>query len=124
MDILTRQRSLMALNGAVAGLALWLLQDVLAREVLTDRMALFLTTLVGAFFAAALGMAGPLSIRRAAMGAAPVALVVAGLLTLASTRYDRVEQFLFDPLPVLAAIALGYLALPVWIAQAGGGWRV
>lgn len=123
MDILTRQRSLMALNGAVAGLGLWLLQDVLARGVLTDRMALFLTTLVGAFFASALGMAGPLSIRRAAMGAAPVALVVAGLLTLASTRYDRVEQFLFDPLPVLAAIALGFLALPFWIAQAGRGWR-
>ncbi|MEY4872776.1 MAG: hypothetical protein RLZZ563_2106 [Pseudomonadota bacterium] len=123
MDILTRQRSLMALNGALAGLALWLLQDILARGVLTDRMALFLTTLVGAFFAAALGMAGPLSIRRAALGAAPVALMVAGLLTLASLRYDRVEQFLYEPLPVLAAFALGFLPLPFWIAASGRGWR-
>lgn len=123
MNIQTRQRSVMALNGAMAGLGLWLLQDVLARGVLTDRMALFLTTLVGGFFAAALGMAGPLSIRRAALGAAPVALVVAGLLTLASMRYDRVEQFLYEPMPVLAAFALGFLALPFWIAQAGRGWR-
>lgn len=116
MDQTGRQRGMMAVTGAVAGLALWLVFEVIGRGHLGERAALFLATLTGLFFAATLAMTGPLRLRQAALGAGGVALAVAGLVTLASFRHAHVSEFLDDPVVSLAGAALAFLPLPFWVA--------
>jgi hypothetical protein len=123
MQTFVRQRIVMALTGFVAGLCLYLLTEVLTRDIVGDRAGLALATLTGAFFAALLAMIGPLAMRRAAMGAAGVAVVTAVLLVWASFRFDEVAGFLNDPVPLLAAAVLCFVPLPFFIAASGPGWR-
>lgn len=118
-----QRRGRLALTGAFAGLSLWLLDEVALRAGMTDRVQFFLTSLAVIGFGAVLAMVGPLTLRRAAGAAAPLAAVVAGLLLLASLRYDAVAQFHFADLSFVAAFAVSFLALPFLIAAAGPGWR-
>ena len=123
MDILTRQRGALALTGAGAGLAIWAVGEAARRGEWSERAEFGLASLVFTFFAALLAMAGPLSLRRAALSALPVAAVVALLLSLAALRFETVASFQTSGLPFVAAFVLGFLPLPVLIAQAGPGWR-
>jgi hypothetical protein len=123
MGGLMQRRGLLALTGALAGLSLWLLDEVSLRGGLPDRMHFFLTAFAVVFFGGLLAMAGPLRLGRAALSAAPLAAGVAGLLLLASMRYDMVAEFHFVDLSFTAAFALCFLALPFLIAAAGPGWR-
>lgn len=124
MDILTRQRGGLALTGAGAGLALWALDLAAVRGAWPDRVQFGLAALLFTYFAALLAMAGPVTLRRAAVLAGPVAVVVAGLLSLAALRYETVTAFQMTGLPFVAAFAVGFLPLPFLIAQgAGGGGR-
>ncbi|MES2968245.1 MAG: DUF4153 domain-containing protein [Pseudomonadota bacterium] len=123
MQTFVRQRVVMALTGFVAGLCLYILTEVLTRDIVGDRAGLALATLTGAFFAALLAMIGPLAVRRAAMGAAGVAVVTAVLLVWASFRFDEVAGFLNDPVPLLAAAVLCFVPLPFFVAASGPGWR-
>ena len=75
------------------------------------------------FFGATLATAGPLSLRRAMAGAAPLAAVVATLLLMASLRYGGVAEFQFASLSFVAAFVLSALACPFLIVAAGPGWR-
>ncbi|NUB46313.1 DUF4153 domain-containing protein [Fertoebacter nigrum] len=123
MDQIMRQRGAMALLGALAGGSLYLLGEVLEQGVLPDRAALGLTAFAAVFFGAVLAMAGPLNIPRAALGAASVALVAAGLLVLASLRFDDVDGLFGHPAPAFAFTLLASIPLPFLIAAAGPGWR-
>ena len=58
------------------------------------------------FFTALLGMAGPLPLRRAALSAAGLALVVSGLLALASLRFHTAGAVFGSAIPVLAMLVL------------------
>ena len=118
-----QRRGLLALTGALAGLSLWLLDEVSLRGGLPDRLHFFLTAFAVVFFGGLLAMAGPLRLGRAALSAAPLAAGVAGLLLLASLRFDMVAEFHFADLSFAAAFALCFLALPFLIAAAGPGWR-
>ena len=113
----------LALLGAAGGLAFHILSEALAQDWLPERLALALSALALVFFTATLGMAGPLSLRRAMLAAAPLAVVVAGLLVLASFRYTSATEMFGTATPVVAAIALTLLPLPFLIAQAQGDWR-
>lgn len=123
MNAVMRQRGLMALIGAAAGISLYLLGKLLDRHILNDRAALALAALAAVFFIALLALVGPLTLRRAAAGALALALAVAGLLSWASLRYDSVDRFLATPLWALAGTILALVPLPFVIAAAGPGWR-
>ena len=118
-----QRRGLLAFTGALAGLSLWLLDEVSLRGGLPDRMHFFLMAFAIVFFGGLLAMAGPLRPGRAALSALPLAAGVAGLMLLASLRYDMVAEFHFADLSFAAAFALCFLALPFLIAAAGPGWR-
>ncbi|MBA4350062.1 MAG: DUF4153 domain-containing protein [Rhodobacter sp.] len=123
MSGLMQRRGLLAFTGALAGLSLWLLDEVSLRGGLPDRMHFFLMAFAIVFFGGLLAMAGPLRPGRAALSALPLAAGVAGLMLLASLRYDMVAEFHFADLSFAASFALCFLALPFLIAAAGPGWR-
>ena len=113
----------MALTGAAAGLALWVIDTVALRAGWTERVDFGLSTLAFVFFAAVLAMAGAVSLRRACLGALPVAVAVAGLLSLSALRYGSIGAFQMSFLPFVAAFVLGFVPLPFLITAAGAGWR-
>ncbi|MBL8561828.1 MAG: DUF4153 domain-containing protein [Gemmobacter sp.] len=113
----------LALLGAAGGLAFHVLSEALAQDWLPERLALALAAFALVFFTATLGMAGPLSLRRAMLAAAPLALAVSGLLVLASLRFDSAADLFHSGIPVLSALTLTLLPLPFLIAQARGDWR-
>ena len=123
MSGVIQRRGLLAFIGALAGLSLWLLDEISLRGGLPERLHFFLAACAVVFFGGVLAMAGPLRPGRAALSAAPLAAGVAGLLLLASLRYDGVAQFHFADLSFVAAFALCFLAVPFLIAAAGPGWR-
>ena len=111
MSGLMQRRGLLAFTGALAGLSLWLLDEVSLRGGLPDRMHFFLMAFAIVFFGGLLAMAGPLRPARAALSALPLAAGVAGLMLLASLRYDMVAEFHFADLSFAAAFALCFLCL-------------
>lgn len=118
-------RSAMALVGAVAGAAAWVFADM-AQEVITrPRLFLFSVTAVMGFFAVLLALKGPLDWGRAALGAAAMAVVSAGLILWASLRFETVEPFFDSPLPFLALFLLLFIGTPFVSAglQVPGGAR-
>lgn len=123
MNGLMRRRGGLALTGALAGLSLWALDEITLRGAMPERLSFLVTAFAVVFFGGLMAMAGPLTLRRAALSAGPLAAVVAGLLLLASLRYDAMAQFHFADLSFVAAFALCFLALPFLIATAGPGWR-
>ncbi|HSF65718.1 MAG TPA: hypothetical protein VLA78_15115, partial [Paracoccaceae bacterium] len=119
-----RMRVLLASVGAMAGLSLHLLIEVMAQDMLPDRAALGLGVFGAVFFGAFLAMAGPLAAGRAALGAVGVALAVTALLSWAALRHPQVTGLFQTPFPALAAAALSFLPLPFWMAAQGPrGWR-
>jgi hypothetical protein len=124
MDGILTRRAAMAGLGASAGLSLYVLAEILDRDLLPDRPVLALASFVGVFFFALLAMAGPLRIAQAALNALAVAGLTAALLTFASLRFDAAADLLESPIPVLAAIVLSATPLPFLIARQGpAGWR-
>lgn len=119
-----RQRGVMALTGALCGAGLYVLTDVLANDLLPERLALFLAVFAAVFSSALLVLIGPMRLSRAALAALAVALVVAVLTVIGSFRHEAADSFLSSVHPVLAAVALAFLPLPFIIARAvGPDWR-
>ena len=117
------QRLSLSAVGAAAGGALYLLTEALSAGWLPERVLLALAVAALVFFAALLGMAGPLPLRRAALLAAPLALLVAALMSLAGLRYPSAADLTGEAIPVLAGLALTFLPLSFLIAAQGGQWR-
>lgn len=123
MDSRTIGRGVLALTGAAAGFALWAIDAGATRAAWPERLDFAVTTLAFTFFAAVLAMTGAVPLRRACLGALPVAVAVAGLLSLAALRHGSVASFQMSGLPFVAAFVLGFVPLPFIIAGAGAGWR-
>ncbi|PJF11079.1 DUF4153 domain-containing protein [Pseudorhodobacter sp. MZDSW-24AT] len=123
MDTLITRRALLTGTGAVAGLALFALSELAAHSLLIGLPLLAVATLIAAFFAALLAMAGPLTLGRAAVGAALVAVTVTLLLTVAALGFAPAQQVLDSAHAVLGAVILTLVPLPFWIARHGAGWR-
>ena len=122
-ELQTRDRSrvLLAVFGAVAGLALWWLNEVMPGLIGNDRVGLALTIAISAFFGTALALAGPLSLSRALAGAVLVSIPAAVLTTVASNRFDTLPEFFATGHPL---IALGVvLTVPLPFLSAGLGAR-
>jgi hypothetical protein len=124
MAKIMQQRVAMALIGALAAASLYFLGEILDRELLGQRASVALVVFTATFFSALLTTAGPLSIPRAAIGAACLAAALAGLVSLAGLRYPRVEGLAEQPANGVMGLVLALLPLPFLIAAAAGpGWR-
>lgn len=119
------RRVTLALVGAAAGVALYVLLVELPDRTDNTRLVLALASLVGGFFAALLPAIGPLTLARAVMAAGLIAVVSSGLLTWASFRFDDAEDFLSVGHALAAYSLLVALPLPFLIAalRPGEGWR-
>ena len=118
-----QHRAIMALIGALAAGSLYLLARLIGTHWLVGRPALALILATGVFFGGVLISAGPLVLRRAALGALGVAIIVAGLFTLASFRFTAADGVIGSLLPMLAVAVLVWLPWPFLVAAAGVGWR-
>lgn len=116
-------RAALALTGAAAGLALWAVERAAEQGGWSERAAFGGSTFVFVFFAVMLALVGPVTLRRAALGALGVAGAVAGLLVLAGLRFAHLLDLQGTVLPFLAAFVLGFVPLPFLIAAAGPGWQ-
>lgn len=118
-----RQRLAMAFIGALAGASLYYLAKIINQDLLAERVALALAAFVATFFSGLLVSVGPLTIRRAAIGAAALGAVIAVLLSWAAIRFDHIDEIANAPIPLVAAFVLATLPLPFLMADAGPGWR-
>ena len=123
MENLKQGRVVPVLTGALAGLALWLVDMPALQAALTERMQFLLGSLVVVFFGIMLALTGPLRTGRAIAAALPLAVGVAALLLLASMRHEMMAAFHFSDLAFVAAFVVAALPLPFVIAAAGPGWR-
>ena len=123
MDPTTVQRGQMAAIGALAGLSVYGLSQIIDSDMLSDRAVLALVTFAATVFTGILALAGPLTILRAAFASAFLALVTTGLLLGASFRFAVADNIFNSPFPALAAMVVGLVPLPFIIAAFGPGWR-
>ncbi|MEO0703269.1 MAG: DUF4153 domain-containing protein [Pseudomonadota bacterium] len=116
-------RGVLALCGALAGAALWVLIDVLPELTQNDRLILALATAAAAFFVPLLAMIGPLPAPRAALGAAGLSVPLTLLMTTASLRFDTVEAFAETGHPLVALFLAIAVPVPFLIAGLGAPAR-
>ena len=118
-----RQRLVQAGLGAVAGFALWLL-GVTVTAPFDGIAALALTVFAWVFAAVGMVLAGPMPMARAALSAAVVAAVAAGLAALSGAAEVSAFDITGRPLDWLAGFAVVFVPLPFLIAAGrDGGWR-
>ncbi|MBT8455794.1 MAG: DUF4153 domain-containing protein [Alphaproteobacteria bacterium] len=127
MSMLTeifRVRGMLALAGALAGLSLWLLAEVLPDVTENDRLVLALSAFCVGTFTIFLAITGPLPSRKAAPAAAVIGLVLAVLAYTASLRFDAVQPFIETLHPIFALALCIALPIPFLVAglSPGGGW--
>jgi Domain of unknown function (DUF4153) len=123
MDKVMQNRVVMAVVGALAGISLYALSELLQQDILPERVAFALAIFAGVFFTAVLALAGPLRLVQAAVGALGVAVLVTALLSWAGWRFESVDGLLNSPMHVMAAFAVAALPLPFIIAWHGAGVR-
>ncbi len=125
MSCASADRARMAAMGALAGLALWLLVDVLPDEIQNDRVVMFLAALAGAFFAALLAASGPLTAGRAILVGLVASVVPSLLFDWASFRFEEANDYLQTGHPLVAFAILVALPVPFLIAGFGTArdWR-
>lgn len=119
------RRVTLALVGAAAGVALYVLLVELPDRSDNTRLVLTLASLVGGFFALLLAAIGPVGLGRAVIASGAVAALSSGLVTWASFRFADAEDFLSAGHGLAAYSLLVALPLPFLIAAArpDEGWR-
>lgn len=113
----------LALLGALGGALSWALGEAVQRGFLDDRLALALHATVASFVLAALAMAGPLGLARAAPRALGLGVLSGTLVGLVALRFATAEEVLAVPMHLLAALTVASLPVPFLIAAARPGWR-
>ncbi len=114
-----------AIVGAVAGLSVWGLTDVLPDIVDNARAALLAIAAGLGFFSVLLALLGPVRLIPAALAALGMAVPAALLLFWASFRHVQVETFLDNGFAIAAYVYLLAIGAPFVIAglHRHGGWR-
>lgn len=123
MAKIMQQRVAMALIGALAAASLYFLGKIIDQNLLAERSALALVAFTATFFTALLSTAGPLSLARAALGAAGLGVAVSALVSLAGLRYVTLGDMTNQPATGVMIVVLALLPMPFLIAAAGQGWR-
>ncbi|MEI4196636.1 DUF4153 domain-containing protein [Roseovarius sp. E0-M6] len=124
-DESTMDRISLAAVGAVAGIAMYLLFDLIPELVDNQRLVLLAATTGASFFSVLLALLGPTPLRRAALAAATVSFPATLLFIWASFRYGDVEQFLERGHAIFALMVLLGVATPFMAAalEEDGGWK-
>ena len=105
-------RAEMALIGALAGLAMWVLIEK-AQDVLTNpHVFVTVVSAVAGFFSVLLALCGPANLRRGAAIATVLALPAAALLGWASLRFDSLQAFVGAGHLILAWGVLLFVGTP------------
>ncbi|MBZ8117171.1 DUF4153 domain-containing protein [Roseovarius sp. LXJ103] len=115
----------LAAIGALSGLAVWGMAEVLPDLVDNTRALVFLLTLGFVFFGVLLALIGPERPVPASLGAAGLAVPSAALFLWASYRFENMDAF-FDHSEGLLALGAGlFIAVPFVAAGMAtqGGWR-
>ncbi|MGY3439305.1 MULTISPECIES: DUF4153 domain-containing protein [unclassified Marinovum] len=105
-------RLILAMVGALAGLAAWYFSELAENVLLRPRLFLFAVTTVMGGFALLLALVGPLSWPRALAGAGALALFVAGLLLWSSFRFETPGPIFDSGLPIAAMTFLFGIGTP------------
>ena len=121
MDEPLAERWRMTLVGATLGVLVWALGEAAEAQMIGDRLALVLLSLVLTAGAATLAMSGPIPFRRAVPRALALTVVMAVLVWLGGLRHE--EGIVASGLSVLAALVVGTLPVPFLMVQARGNWR-
>lgn len=110
-------RAELAVIGAVAGLAMWLLIEV-AEEVITNpHLFLTVTGGVAGFFAVLLALCGPARLGPAALAAAALAGPAGLLLGWSSLRFDTLDAFISAGHPLMAWSVILFIGTPFLAAR-------
>lgn len=119
-----RDRMTLLTIGALAGVAAFVLVEVLPVRIKNERLLLLIAAATGVFFTSFLAATGPLRYPRAAIAAALLAIPASGMLFWASFRFDEVGAFLQTAHPTLAFMAMVVILLPFLIARLrpGAAW--
>ena len=123
MTPILRNRLIMAAIGGIAGICFYALEQAFTRDLFSDRLILALALFLLTLFGGALSMACAVPLQRAAGMAAALGAAIAGLVSWAGLRFDRLDQFGGDPVTVAAVLVLGFLPLPFLMAQHTSHWR-
>jgi hypothetical protein len=123
MDSTYKLRAMMTGMGALAALALFTWFEIANADLLASRPLMFGAVATGVFFGALLAISPRMALPHAAGFALAQGVAVAGLILLASLRYDQPVGMIESAFPVYAALILCWLPLPFFIAHARGNWR-
>lgn len=110
-------------TGAVAGLALWVIAELLPDVIQNGRAILAVATAAAGFFGPLMIMLGPLTPSRALAGAGLIAVPLSILATSASMRFETVGAFVETGHPIAAMVLSTTLPIPYLIAGLGQGRR-
>ncbi|NJM82961.1 MAG: DUF4153 domain-containing protein [Tabrizicola sp.] len=123
MTATLQQRWVLALIGAAGAAAFYGLLELTDNNVLSSGRAISLAAFICTFFGGILAAAGPIGLRKAALGALVIAAVTAGLVALKVWSRGDGDIFFEAPLTFLAAFTVATLPLPFLISWSGPGWR-
>lgn len=121
----SQRRILLFCLGAGAGLTLWQLAENWDNPSLPPALYVALLSFSGSYAILALALVGPVSVRRALVGALTLALPFTALISLAGLRYDLATDVLQQPVLVSVSLLFLLVATPfliVWL-QDRRAWR-
>ena len=120
-----QDRLVLAITGAVSGLALYLLVDLLPDMVDNTRLLLLLISGGVGFFSVLLALLGPAPLRSAVPAAVALSVPAALLFTWASLRFAEVDDFLDGGHAIVALSVLLGVATPFAAARLEhqSGWK-
>lgn len=102
----------MTFVGGVAGLAAWMLIEIVPDHLENPHLLVTVVAAVAGFFAVMLAIAGPVSVAKACLGAALLSLPAALLLGWASLRFEASEAFYGSGFSLSAWAALLFVGAP------------
>lgn len=114
-----RLRTWLAASGGTAGLAVWMLADLLPDVISNERLLLGLSTAAFGFFVPLVTALGPLRPMPALLCATLISTVATLLVGTASFRFDAVGPFLETVHPLAALFLIVTLPVPFLIAGFG-----
>jgi len=121
MNSQTRDAVFLSLFGALAGLAFYILAEIVPDVLGYSRLWFALCVFMFCLFGGALAMAGPVALLRSLIPAAGMAIAISVLTVWASLRFGNVNDFVKTEHPFAVILCLFVISLPFLMTSAGQG---